>query len=261
MNSESMLDRLDWYYQSQGIPARGFNCKHQEACSALCAPGQMISVPESYVGPGYEEGKLPRLLFVSSDTNSADWQKGHPEYGALRCIREITLRDRLKNSKTASHWYQTILLAKTILSPFSKEVFGRELLMDDIVEYVAHARSARCKDNSIKNGKEGNPLMYEKCREFLKGEVVTMQPDIIVTQGVRAREALKGTFEVKKHDFMPDYPETFYEILQLEENHQVIKIVVKHPCALGCHWRRGEKKQFMDWAAKSVLEFIRSPNR
>jgi hypothetical protein len=215
----------------------------------------MISVPESYVGPGYEEGKLPRLLFVSSDTNSADWQKGHPEYGALRCIREITLRDRLDNSKPASHWYQTILLAKTILSPFSKEVFGRELLMNDIVEYIAHARSARCKDNSIKDGKEGNPLMYEKCRGFLKGEVVAMLPDIIVTQGERAKQALQGEFPGKKPVAMDGNPshKAHFEIIEISEKHTAIKIVAWHPCA---HWKRGEKGKFMDWAAKSVQEFI-----
>jgi hypothetical protein len=80
MSTESMLERLDQYYQSQGIPALGFNCKHRDACSAVCEPGQMVSVPESYVGAEYEAGILPRLLFVSSDTNNPEWLKDDPKW-------------------------------------------------------------------------------------------------------------------------------------------------------------------------------------
>lgn len=256
MNPESMLDRLDQYYQTQGISAVGFNCKHREACSALCAPGQMITAQEAYVGPMYEEGILPRLLFVSSDT-SAQWFQGHPEWVTLRATRKTVLDDRLTNCPNSNtHWHQTHAWAQALLAPYAKNRLDKDISIDGITEYFSHTHSTRCKDSSIGTN-EGNYRMTIKCREFLKGEIEILCPDIIVAQGARARSSLCNIVPVIQHVPMPEYPETFYEIVQLEGNHRAIKVVAKHPCARGRNgWKRGEKKQFVEWAAKSVQEFI-----
>jgi hypothetical protein len=257
MNSESMLARLDRYYHEQGISASDFKCKHLHACRSVCKPGEMVSLPEAYVGPKYEaETPLPRLLFVSSDTNAASWRKEYSAvWGSLMDIRE----DKLDNHRRASakaHWGQTLNLAGALLAPFALKRLSKGIDQDRIVEYIAHANSTRCKDSSIKEG-EGNEKMYLNCRGYVKDEVVVMQPDIIVTQGVRARGALKDVFPVIQHIAMPGYPDTFYQLVQLDENHTAIMIVAKHPCARGKYgWKRGEKKSFMEWATKSVQEFI-----
>jgi hypothetical protein len=257
MNSESMLERLDRYYHEQGIPAiGGFNCKHKEACSAVCAPGKMISVPESYVGAGYEDGKLPRLLFVSSDTNNPEGLDEHPEYGALRGIREIIWRHRNDPLKPQTHLHQTLDLARSILAPYAKERLGKDIEFNDFVGYIANVRSTRCKDSSI-GRKEGSPRMFRNCIGFLKGEIEVLRPDIIVMQGARARSALWTTFPVIRQFSMSGYPNTICQIVQLEANHTAIKIIAKHPCAHGSNgWKSGEIKNFVDWAAKSVQEFI-----
>ncbi len=97
--------------------------------------------------------------------------------------------------------------------------------------------------------------MAANCKEFVKGEIEVMLPDIIVTQGNRARNALAGAFPVSQRVPMPGNPrhKAFYEIVKISENHTAIKIVAWHPCA---HWKSGEKEKCIDWAAKSVREFI-----
>ena len=257
MSTESMLEKLDRYYHEQGIPALGFNCKHRDACSAVCAPGQMVSVPESYVGAEYEAGILPRLLFVSSDTNNPEWLKDDPKMGTLREIRKIMWRDRNEpcHQKPHGHGHQTIDLARMLLAPYAKERLGKVIEFNDFVGYIANVRSTRCKSLSV-GTKEGNPLMFGNCMGFLKGEIEVLHPDIIVTQGTRARNALWNIFQPSNGRVpMPGNPhhKAFYEIIQLSEGHRTIKIVAWHPCA---HWKSGEKEKFMDWAAKSVREFI-----
>lgn len=256
MSSETMLNKLDKYYQTQGIPAVGFNCKHLSACKAVCKPGEMVSLPESYVGPEYEIGTLPRLLFVSSDTNDASWLKEVPVgWGTLMDIRETNLQHH-RRARAKTHWGQTLNLAGTLLANFAMARLSKNIDTDKIIEYIAHARSTRCKDSTI-GSKEGNPTMPSNCREYLLGEVVAMQPDIIVAQGARARNSLAGAFPVIRRVAMPGYPNTFYQIVQVDANHTTLMIVAKHPCARGRNgWKRGEKKQFIDWAAKSVQEFI-----
>jgi len=250
-----MLDKLGRYYDEQGISAVGFKCPHLEKCSSVCAPGQMATAQAPYVGPGFEEGKLPRLLFVSSDTCDV-WYKDHPELVTLEGTRQRTLSDGLKYRKNPNtHWHQTFDFARLLLAVFAKKRLGKILTINDAVEYFAHTRSVRCKDGSI-GTREGNVVLANNCRNFLKREIEIMTPDIIVVQGTRAKNALGNSFPVIRQVFMPGYPNTFYQIVQLEANHTAIMIVAKHPCARGRNgWKRGEKKQFIDWAAKSVQEF------
>lgn len=257
MSSELMFDKLDRYYQSQGIPVLGFNCKHRDACSAVCAPGKMVTPMAAYVGPMYEEGILPRLLFVSSDTSDPRWFQGNPEKVTLKATRAFVLNDRLKHCPNPNtHWHQTHAQAQALLAPYAKARLDKDVNINGITEFFAHTHSTRCKDASIGKG-EGNPRMYANCCGFLKGEIEVLCPDIIVAQGSRAKNALSNTFPVIRQVSMPGYPSTICKLVQLEASHTAVMIIAKHPCARGRHgWKSGEKKQFMDWAAKSVQEFI-----
>jgi hypothetical protein len=256
-----MLDQLDRYYREQGISALDFKCKHRQECSEKCKPGQMVSVPESYVGMEYEAGPeaglLPRLLFVSSDTNDPGWLKDNPQFGTLREGRNIAWRDRNAswNQKPQGHWHQTIALARMLLAPYATARLGRVIEFNDFVGYIAHVRSTRCK--SLSDGpEEGNPRMFGNCMGFLKGEIEVLRPDIIVTQGTRARKALWNMFQTSNGPVpMPGNPrhKAFYEIGQFSSGHNAIKIVAWHPCA---HWTGNDKQLFTAWAAKIVQEFI-----
>jgi hypothetical protein len=97
--------------------------------------------------------------------------------------------------------------------------------------------------------------MAVNCREYLKGEIETLQPDIIVTQGARARNAMAWKFGTNHRVVMPGNPRhrAFHESVEMPMNLRAMKIVGWHPCA---HWRRGEEEQFMDWAIESVQKVI-----
>jgi len=248
-----MLDRLDRYYKEQGISAKDFKCKHVKACQSKCKPGEMVSLPSAYIGPEYEKGTLPRLLFVSSDTNDASWVKGI--WGGLEKEREANLKDH-RRAKSNSHWGKTLDLAGKLLAQYAKGRLNNSIERDKVVEYIAHTRSIKCKDSTI-GAKEGHPMLLSNCREILVGEVKAMQPEIIVAQGARARNSLAGAFPVIRKVAMPGYPNTSYQIVQVDANHTAIMIIAKHPCARGRNgWKRGEKKQFVDWASKSIQEVL-----
>jgi len=63
-----MLEQLKNYYKSNGISALNFNCKHQEICRGSCS--DFTTAKEAFVGPEYEKGSIPRLLFLSLDSGS-----------------------------------------------------------------------------------------------------------------------------------------------------------------------------------------------
>jgi hypothetical protein len=256
MSSNTMLDRLDWYYREQGISAKDFKCKHVKACQSVCKSGEMVSLPAAYVGPEYEKGTLPRLLFVSSDTNDASWVKMMGTgWGSLEDEREVNLKDH-RSPRANTHWGQTLDLAVKLLSQYSKGRLNKDICCDKIIEYIAHTRSVKCKDSTI-GAKEGHPKMLSNCRGILVGEVKAMQPEIIVVQGARARSSLAGAFPVIRKVAMPGYPNTYYQIVQFDSDHTAIMIIAKHPCARGRNgWKRGEKKRFTDWASKSVQEVL-----
>lgn len=245
MSSESMFDKLDRYYHEQNISVTKFGCKHEAGCKAVCK--DFVPMREAFVGEEYENGSYPRLLFVSSDSIGSR----ESENRTLKAMRDYHQNDaKIDNKK--GHWYQTNALARLLLGETKEKPlpFG----IDKTCRYFAFVNSAKCKDFSG-GQREGHRRLFLNCREFIQGEVNILQPDIIVAQGKKAKEALwLAKFPVIHQVPMPGYPETFYEIVQLEENHQAIKTVAKHPCAHS--WKPGEKKQFMDWAAKSVQKFI-----
>ena len=65
-----MLPALHEYDDVHGIGSLSCACRHRDRCAAE-SPG-FTTAKEAYVGPGYEAGTLPRLLFLSLDSGSAD---------------------------------------------------------------------------------------------------------------------------------------------------------------------------------------------
>ena len=65
-----MLRELNAFYESHGISPVGFRCPSRAMCSANSP--RFTSAKASHVGPSYEDGELPRLLFLSLDSGSAD---------------------------------------------------------------------------------------------------------------------------------------------------------------------------------------------
>lgn len=108
-----MLDRLTVYYESRGIAAANFRCRQYSACAAGCSA--FTTAKESFVGPEYEKGNGPRLLFLSLDSGSADQS---PENKTLAAVREQELACEVEALPKNKHWYLTHELAWVLLRQF-----------------------------------------------------------------------------------------------------------------------------------------------
>lgn len=70
MEAEMMLSHLADYYATKGNLPEEFNCRHEAQCRA--GSPKFTTAKASYVGPEYEKGNGPRLLFLSLDSGSAE---------------------------------------------------------------------------------------------------------------------------------------------------------------------------------------------
>ena len=147
-----MLKKLRDYYAGNGILATDFTCPHASVCSAS---SPMFTGPKSaYVSAGYERGELPRLLFLSLDSGSAERE---PDKRLPEAVRRQE-RDRLCSLviATSLHWYRTHELAWYVLRKFKPN-----LLLDQAKHYFAHANSAKCCMNNKHNSKAASILFKE----------------------------------------------------------------------------------------------------
>jgi hypothetical protein len=68
--------------------------------------------------------------------------------------------------------------------------------------------------------------MFHNCREFMRGEVELLQPDIIVTQGKWARVAIDGSFDVRR--LQHQQPDCRCESATVDDR-SVLKLSMYHP--------------------------------
>lgn len=179
-----MLAALERYYKQKGILATRFSCKHKTECSSNCAT---FTGPKSaYVGSGYEQGLLPRLLFLSLDSGSGDKNDEHRLPRAVRKQEEE--RDVLTLAKH-KHWFRTHELAWYIL-----KAFNATLRIEEAKKYFAHANSAKCCMNKLQKEKADN-VLFKNCQGYLKRELEILDPVIVVTQGNEAKKAILQLLE------------------------------------------------------------------
>jgi hypothetical protein len=65
------------------------------------------------------------------------------------------------------------------------------LPLEHVHDYFAHTNSAKCCLNKPGRSQADYCLFYN-CREYIPGELVTLQPDIIVSQGDMAKAAIQA---------------------------------------------------------------------
>ena len=183
-----MLEQLVTYYRSQGILANQFTCPHADVCRQ--------GYEETFTGPksasvstGYEDGNLPRLLFLSLDSGSGN--------EAAEARLPLALRHGMENVQVSAlpkngHWYRTHELAWYILRQFDPD-----LDIEDTKHYFGHTNSAKCCQNKPK-GSQADARLFRNCRRYLAGEIRVLRPDIIVTQGNEAKKGLQRTIEIRK---------------------------------------------------------------
>ncbi len=184
-----MLRKLNEFYESHGISPLDFRCPSHSTCAAN-SPG-FTEAKSSFVGPSYEERRLPRLLFLSLDSGSAEQR---PARRTAEAVRRQELERDVAALHRNKHWYLTHELAFELLCQFKAD-----LTVTDTRLYFAHANSAKCCQNKPQK-KQAYSTLFKNCRRFIPGELRVLSPDIVVTQGHWAKDAVLRGFDVRQHD-------------------------------------------------------------
>lgn len=220
----AMIDSLEDFYRRSGILASDFRCAHADACRAGC--DNFTAAKSSFVSSGYESGELPRLLFLSLDAGDAykDESKRTP-----LGVRELEEDRQLSTLRKGKHWYLTHELAWYILREFKED-----LQIETAKGYFAHANSAKCSMGKSQNAMADYRL-YENCREYLKPELDILRPDIVVTQGDRAKTSFLSTATVVER------LGEFAAVVNLS-GRRVFWLHTYHPRYFGGFYRQRKKK-------------------
>lgn len=174
-----MLKELAAFYERQGIHSLNFRCPWYRACSANSP--QFTTATASFVGPRYGERSVPRLLFLSQDSGS---DVSEPDEGTPEGVSDRVLA--MGMGPKNAHWYRTHELAHRLLGQFKPE-----LTIPDTRLYFAHANSAKCCQNGV-DGTPTDSILFENCRRFIQGELRILKPDVVVTQGGKAKDAISA---------------------------------------------------------------------
>jgi hypothetical protein len=172
-----------------------------------------------------------------------------PKDRTLQALRDWEEK-RCNPGPKGKHWRETHELARLILDDIAPRL-GRPLARDPICQYFAHTNSAKCKCMTW-GTKQGRPILFQNCRQFIPGEVTILRPAIIVTQGKWARESL-ATLPILRQDRMPGMPQYGYEVVQLGQC-KAIKFDTAHQRRYGLFWR--EKRQAYPWYAERARQFV-----
>ena len=220
-----MYEKLTYYYRSNGISAVDFNCPHLTSCSTNF-PLTFTTAKESFVSSGYVSHKLPRIVFISLDSGSAE---SDPTLKTLESVRHcVEEGENVLGLHKNKHWYRTHELAYTLLKNFKDD-----LRLEEAKHYFAHINSAKCCENKV-GREQASQILFDNCRRFIPGELEILDPDIIITQGRWGKFSIDGVFPQL---VSPDYfPESLSEVKIIAiNNHPAIWIETFHPRYPGFH--------------------------
>jgi hypothetical protein len=232
-NTMTVVDDLKSFYERAGIPAVGFRCE----CLADCKRDllKFDETQEAFVGKNYDglrERNIPRLLFVSIDPGNSD----KPGSSAAEMRTSEAERWRVENEYdvhkyTNRHWSLTNRLAADLLQTHSKEIS-----FENVRDYFAHTRAAKCCMNNPEN-RQALQRLFDKCRKYLRGEISALQPDVIISQGNYGMDGVMsvlGKVELNDENHHCEIKPNGHEIVWF---HHV------HPRAYG----RFKKQRETDW--------------
>jgi len=214
-----MYEKLNNYYKKHGISALDFNCPYFSSCSRKYF-NTFTTAKESFVSSRYVDHILPRIVFISLDSGSAETDPNLKTLESVRIWEEE--KQNVLGLPINKHWYRTHELAYTILRNFQND-----LRLEEAKHYFAHVNSAKCCENKPFRA-QASQTLFDNCRGFIAGELEILDPDIIITQGKWARLAVDGQFSNLN---LPGYiPESLTEVKVIEiASHPVLLIETFHP--------------------------------
>lgn len=243
-----MIRELAKYYEEKGILSTKFNCPLLSECS--CGnPRNLIKSKSAYIGKYYEDHKLPRILFLSLDMGS-DKDFETEEKRTPEGVRKIEENRHWTSLPPLLHWFETHYFAQKIA-----QTLGFNFQVNEINHIFAHTNSAKCCENKESNDMSSKTL-YKNCKQFIKGELEILDPEILVAQGGEAEKALDYVLLDESRN--PD----FSKISQIHERigvcqingHPVLVLRTIYPS-----WRNKrtilQREELYPYYLKAVAEF------
>ncbi len=230
----SIFNDVKRLYEQRGIAAMSFRCPHY----ADCRQGHdgFTQAREPFIGSEYERGRVPRLLFLSLDPGSSD---ANPRARTAEAAREWEETGCDVHALPKSlHWYRTHELAYVLLSQFAPSI-----TLENVHRYFAHTNSAKCCMNKDRRAM-ADWRMFVNCRSHVGGELMALQPDVIVTQGDAAKLAVETHYRA---EVTGDMRRCGYATLQMGAR-DVLWLHTYHPRYFGGFYRQ-RRNCYSTWAA------------
>jgi hypothetical protein len=265
-----MIEKLKKYYVDNGIYPINFNCKHYTRCVSKAQNKEKFTKGHGiWVGTEYEKGKVPKLLFLSLDSGSAEQD---PNKRTMEAAKEWNLKWLPGKGDKSRHWYRTHQFAWHVFNEFNN-TFNTALdigNVDDnydfkpvteihkIKPYYAATNSAKCCMNN-ESRSQADGILFENCREYIIGELSILDPDILVTQGKYARmvaEKMKIKEVLHKENISgASSKEEDYHIVQMNNGKMIVWIHHYHPNNYGTFKKNRDK--YITYAKKAAT-FIKN---
>ena len=252
-HDDPVSTRLAEFYRNEGISVRDFRCKHCEACAAAARNSELYRGSEAHVGSNY--GQMRRVVVVSLDTGGTN-----DDLAARRRLVEATAPGN-------PHMHGTLELLRAVYGDSAFD--GKE--EHYLFTLFAMTNAAKCSGGIFDGGQVGWEL-FHNCREYVMPELECLDPELVVTHGVRAFEAisdpakLSGTHKAAVERRTAELPTEVREwILALAEEYfwtvavggtdvPVMKTV--HPSARGGQWQYFKRVALgpVAWLARCVMD-------
>jgi len=273
-NQGQMIEKLQTYYVANGICPLNFKCAHYSSCVSRAQNKQKFTKGHGiWIGTEYEKSKVPKLLFLSLDSGSAELD---PNKRTMEAAREWNLKWLPGKGDKPRHWYRTQQFAWHVFNEFNNTFntaldignvdanhdFNPLTEIHKIKPYYAATNSAKCCMNNEKR-KQADLTLFKNCKEYILGELEILRPDILVTQGDPARavaeEMKKRTQLIKSENIsQANKNKDDFHILKLTDGRVLLWIHHYHPTNFGAFKKnRDEYKTY----AKKAVEFIKTSPR
>ncbi|MFC1488840.1 hypothetical protein ACFL6B_03230 [Thermodesulfobacteriota bacterium] len=265
-----MIEKLKKYYEDNEISPLNFNCKYFSSCVSRAENKDKFTKGHGiWVGAEYEKGKVPKLLFLSLDSGSAELDPNKRTMEAAMKWNQAWLPGKGDKSK---HWYRTHQFAWHMFNECNN-AFNTSLPIGNvdnnydfkplneihkIKPYYAAANSAKCCMNNERRS-QADSILFKNCSEHILGELAILEPDILVTQGKYARMVAEK-MEIKKILHKKNISgasskEDDYHILQMNNGKTLVWIHHYHPNNYGTFKKNRDK--YITYANKTA-EFLKN---
>jgi hypothetical protein len=265
VGAKQMIKKLQKFHDENNISPLNFNCKHYNSCISKAENRKNFTKGHGiWIGPEYEKGKVPKLLFLSLDSGSAELDPNKRTMGAAK---EWNLKWLPGKGDKPRHWYRTHQFAWHVFNEFNN-TFNTALdigNVDDnydfkpvteihkIKPYYTATNSAKCCMNNERRS-QADSILFENCREYIIGELSILDPNILVTQGKYARmvaEKMKIKEVLHKENISgASSKEEDYHIVQMNNGKMIVWIHHYHPNNYGTFKKNRDK--YITYAKKAA---------